>query len=118
MVEQEYLVQALKDSGYTCKVGGNLKIRGYGGQQMHVQIKVPTKVLNYDIGFQKAGKAYECVADWYGIRSINQRQFLQQVTQRYAYHAARSKLEEQGFSVVSEEVEEGNRIHLQLRRMV
>jgi hypothetical protein len=118
MVEQEYLVQALKDSGYTCEIGENLKIRGYGGQQMHVQIKVPTKVLSYDIGFRKAGKAYECVADWYGIRRVNQQQFLQQVTQRYAYHATRSKLEEQGFSVISEETEEGNRIHLQFRRMV
>ncbi len=118
MVEQEYLVQALKDSGYTCEVGENLKIRGFGGQKEHVQIKVPTKVLSYAIGFRKAGSAYECVADWYGIRGINQRQFLQHITQRYAYHAARSKLEEQGFSVVSEDVEEGQRIHLRLRRMV
>jgi len=117
MVEQEYLVQALKDSGYTCEVGENLKIRGYGGQQMQVQIKIPTKFLSYDIGFRKAGKVYECVADWYGIRRVNQQQFLQQVTQRYAYHAARAKLEEQGFSLISEEVQEGNRIHLQLRRM-
>lgn len=118
MVEQEYLVQALKDSGYPCEVGENLKIRGYGGQQIHVQIKVPAKFLSHDIGFRKAGQAYECVADWYTIRGVKQQQFLYQVTQRYAYHATRSKLEEQGFSMVSEEVEEGNRIHLRLRRMV
>jgi hypothetical protein len=52
-----------------------------------------------------------------GIRGIDQERFLQQVTQRYAYHAARAKLDEQGFSLVSEEVQEGERIHLVLRRM-
>ena len=117
MVEQEYLLHALKDAGYSYEVGENLKVRGFGGQKTHVEIKVPTKFLSYDIGFRKSGKAYECVADWYGIRRINQQQFLQQVTQRYAYHAARAKLEEQGFSLVSEDVQEGNRIHLRLRRM-
>jgi len=38
------------------------------------------------------------------------------LTRRYAYHAARSKLEEQGFSLVEEQVEDGNRVHLVMRR--
>jgi len=38
--------------------------------------------------------------------------------QRYAYHAARAKLAEQGVTLVSEEVQEGNRVHLVLRRML
>jgi len=83
-----------------------------------VEIKIPTKSPGYDIGFRRAGNAYEIVADWWGIRDINQTQFLQQVTQRYAYHAARAKLEAQGFALVNEEVQEGERIHLVLRRMV
>jgi hypothetical protein len=58
------------------------------------------------------------VADWWGIRDVKQAQFLQQVMQRYAYHAARTKLEEQGFALVSEEVQQGEHIHLVLRRMV
>ena len=58
------------------------------------------------------------VADWWGIKDINQNKFLQQVSQRYAYHAAKAKLEEQGFSLVSEETQEGERIHLVLRRTV
>ncbi len=58
------------------------------------------------------------VADWWGINDIKQEQFLQQISQRYAYHAAKAKLEEQGFSLVSEETQEGERIHLVLRRTV
>ena len=49
--------------------------------------------------------------------SMSRAQFLQQVSQRYAYHAARAKLEEQGFTLASEEVREDGRIHLVLRRM-
>ncbi len=118
MVEKEFLVQALKDSGYQYEVGENLNISGYAGKQTNVEVKVLTQARNYDIGFRKQGKVYDCIADWWGVRGVNQEEFLQQVTQRYAYHAARSKLEEQGFSLVSEEVQDGDNIHLRLRRMV
>lgn len=115
MVEKECLTQALKDLGYVWKEG-SVEIRGFGGQRTRVEIKVATKSPGYDIGFRKAGDTYEVVADWWGVRDINGEQFLQQVMQRYAYHAARAKLEEQGFTLVSEEMQ-GERIHLMLRRM-
>ena len=115
MVEREYLLQALKDLGYACEEE-DAKIGGFGRQRQQVDIKVKTR--GYDIGFRKAGKSYEIVADWWGVRGINRKEFLQQVTQRYAYHAARAKLEERGFTLASEEVQEDGRIHLVLRRMV
>jgi hypothetical protein len=118
MVEKEYLLLALKDAGYSCEEGEHLHVRGYGGKQTPVDIKVSAKkFLSYAIGFRKNGKTYECIADWWGVRGIKQQQFMQQITQRYAYHAARAKLEAQGFSLVSEEVQEGDQIHLRLRRM-
>lgn len=115
MVEQEYLTRALKDLGYACEEG-DVKIRGFGGRRTQVQIRVKSR--GYDIGFRKVGGAYEVVADWWGVRGVKQKQFIQQVSQRYAYHATRAKLEEQGFTLVSEEVQDGDRIHLVLRRMV
>jgi hypothetical protein len=63
------------------------------GDRTQVEIAVPTKSSGYDIGFRKSGNAYEVVADCWGIHDIKQEQFLQQVNQRYAYHAARAKLE-------------------------
>ena len=117
IVEKEYLKQALSELGYTYQEG-KVNIRGYRGIQTPVAIKIPTKNTGYDIGFRKADNAYEIVADWWGIRDLKQDQFLQQVSQRYAYHAAKAKLEEQGFSLVSEETQEGDRIHLVLRRTV
>jgi hypothetical protein len=124
MVEKEYLLRALEDLDYSCEEG-DVEARGFGGQRAHVEIKAVPKGsllhkigVGHDIGFRKTGGAYEIVADWWGIHGVNREQFLQQVTRRYAYHAARAKLEERGFDLVSEEVQEGERIHLVLRRMV
>jgi len=78
---------------------------------------VPTGSHGYEIGFHKSGDSYEVVADWWGIRQIHRDEFLRQLSQRYAYQVARAKLEDQGFELVSEEVEQKGRIHLTLRRM-
>ena len=116
IVEKEYLKQALIDLGYKYQEG-NVQVNGYSGNRTNADLKIFTSNPNYDIGFQKQEDNYEIVADWWGIRDIQQAQFVQTLNQKYAYHAAKSKLEEQGFSLVSEEIEEGNQIHLVLRRM-
>ena len=116
MVERESLIRALEDLDYTCEEG-KLWIRGFGGQRTRVEIKVPSGSRGYDIGLLKKDDAYEVVADWWGIKGVTQKRFLRELTQRYAYHAARAKLEEQGFALVSEEKQVGGRIHLVLRRM-
>lgn len=117
IVEKEYLKRSLSDLKMAYSEG-NVQIRGYQGIRTDVEIKIPTNNSGYDIGFRKVGNAYEVVADWWGIRDFNQQEFVQQVYQHYAYHAAKAKLEEQGFSLVSEEVQSGERIHLVLRRTV
>lgn len=116
MVEREHLLQALQDLGYQYQQG-QLDVYGFAGQHVPVEIKVPTGNRGYDIGFRQAGGFYEIVADWWGIRDIDQEQFRQQLMQRYAYHAARAKLEQQGFTLAGEEVGEDGQIHLVLRRM-
>jgi hypothetical protein len=112
MVERQHLLAALRDLGYTPEEG-DVRVRGFFGQRAHAEIKVPTK--SQDIGFRHTAQGYEIVADW-GLGGVKQKDFVQQLQQRYAYHAARAKLEEQGFSLVSEE-QEGGRIRLVLRRM-
>jgi hypothetical protein len=114
MVEKEFLIQALKDLGYAYEEG-DLEIKGTGGRKAQVAIKINLR-LSLDIGFQKNGDAYEIVADWYGVRGLKKKEFAEKVAQRYAYAATRAKLEEQGFSLVSEEVGEKGKIHLVLRR--
>jgi hypothetical protein len=116
MTEKEPLLRALRDLGYEPEEG-LVQVRGDLGNRTPVEIKVATKNPEYDIGFRKVGGVYQCVADWYGLREIDQAKFIEQLTQRYAYHAARAKLEAQGFTLASEEVQEDGRIHLVLRRV-
>ena len=116
MVEKEFLLKALEESGYSCETGSNLSVKSYDGERVNVDIKIRGKLFSSAIGFQKKENGYECVADWWGVRGISKKDFLQKVKQRYAYHAALTKLEAQGFSLVSEDLEEGKRIHLKLRR--
>jgi hypothetical protein len=117
IVEKEYLKKALQDLGHAYQEG-SVQVNGYQGNKTTAELKIGTRDSNYDIGFRKTGGTYELIADWWGIHDIKQNTFVQQLTQRYAYHAAITKLEEQGFSLVSEEQEAGERIHLVLRRSV
>ena len=117
MVDKAALMQALRDLGHQ-PVQGPVEVRGYEGGRTFADLKIPTSNPEYDIGFRKVKGVYECVADWFGLKHIDQTQFLDQIAQRYAYHVARAKLEEQGFGLVSEEVDKNGRIHLVLRRMV
>ena len=115
MVEKELLLMALQDLGFSYEEG-DLEVKGFGGQHTHVEIKLPLHLSN-DIGFQKSGDAYEIVADWFGVRNLKQKDFTNQLLQRYAYHAACSKLAEQGFTLVNEEKQKDGQIRLVLRRM-
>jgi len=116
IVEKEHLLAALRDLNYAPQEG-EVSVRGWGGQTTPAEIKVATKNKGYDIGFRKKDGCYEIVADWFGVKGVSQKAFVQQVNQRYAYHVARAKLEAQGFSVAGEEVDDKGRIRLVLRRL-
>ena len=105
---------ALEDLGLRCQEG-EVEVRGWGGQRARVELKV--RVPGGEIGFMRQGDFYEMVADWWGIRGFRQEEFLQKLTQRYTYHAAREKLRQEGFELASEQVEEDGSIRLVLRRM-
>lgn len=114
LVEKEYLIQALKDLKYEVEEG-DLELKGFAGERTRVELRIPLR-LSGDIGFRKGEDGYEIIADWWGVRGIKREEFSRALNQRYAYHAARAKLEAQGFSLV-EEQEEKNQIRLVLRRM-
>ncbi len=115
IVEKEHLLQAIKDLGFNCQEG-DLKVAGFARQQVPVDIIIRLP-LSYDIGFRKNGEFYEIVTDWFGVRGIKREEFTSKLTQRYAYHVTRAKLESQGFTLVEEQVQETGQIRLLLRRM-
>ncbi len=113
--DKKFLEMAIKDLGFAYEEGQQ-EVRDFGGRKTPVDIRVKLP-LSYDIGFQKQGDSYTIIADWFGVRGINQKDFTEKLTQRYAYHAAREKLQSQGFNMVEEKVEETGQIRIVLRRM-
>jgi hypothetical protein len=110
-----YLIKALRNLGHNPEEG-SVYVKGYGGSRTPVDIRIRSKASGYDVGFRKEGSHYVCVADWYGVRGIQQETFLQQLTQQYASIAVKDQLASQGFALAEEKQVEG-RIHLVLRRM-
>jgi hypothetical protein len=115
MSDKKFVLMALKDLGFSYEEGQQ-EVIGFGGQKTQVDIRVSLK-MSYDVGLRKNGSSYELVADWFGVRGINQKDFTQKLMQRYAYHATREKLTDQGFAMVEEKVEETGQIRIVLRRM-
>lgn len=114
IVEKEFLLRALADLGYPVEEG-DVTLNGFNVAGTKVDIKIPLR-FSYPIGFRRNGDTYEVVADWWGVRGVKATDFVNQVTQRYAYYVARAKLEEQGFDLI-EEVKEKGQIRLLLRRV-
>ncbi len=119
LVEKEHLLQAIRDLHLPYRlstVDKDVEVRSSDGSWVKVEIKISTRYPGYDIGLRRSGHVYEVIADWYGIRNITRQQFMQRLTQRYAYHAARAKINEQGFSLHTEEVKKGGWVHLVLHK--
>lgn len=117
----EPLKQALADVRAEFKLGEvreNALVSGFLGSTTRADLVVATRNPGYDLGFRKQGETYELVADWYGIRDFQQADLTARLTQRYAYHTVKAKLDQQGFSLVEEEVKQDRTIHLVLRRTV
>ncbi len=115
MVNKELLQQALKDLGYTWQEG-EVEVFGLEGVSTPVEFKITRRNPEYEVGFRKTEEGYEIVSDLEGMPPDYHRRFVQQLTQRYAYQTARTKLEQLGFALATEEVEENGRIRLVLRR--
>jgi len=94
---------------------GAVKIRGYLGRKMKVDLKIRTPE-GYDIGFVKAGDTYEVVADWEMVKSYTQESFVHAVTRRYATSVVKEQLQAQDYEVVQES-KQGETLSLTLRRM-
>ncbi len=114
LLDKDLLVKALQDLGYPV-MEGNERIRGFGGQSEAVELKI-TLAGSGEIGFRRGTNGYEILADWWRIRGLQEKTFLDRLTQRYAYQATLNHLTQQGFNLVEEETQ-GGRIRLTLRRI-
>ncbi|MBD2545694.1 DUF1257 domain-containing protein [Planktothricoides raciborskii] len=109
------LESALSDLGIDWKSGPR-EVRGYRGQTTQAEIAI-AQDNGYDIGFRWNGQEYELVADLqYWQQNLTVNGFLNQVTQRYAYHTVMNETAKQGFQVAETQKQADGSIRLVLQR--
>ena len=109
------LESALNDLGIDWKSGPR-KVRGYRGQTTDAQVAIEQD-NGYDIGFSWNGQEYELVADLqYWQQNLTVNGFLNQITQRYAYHTVMNETAKQGFQVAETQNQADGSIRLVLQR--
>lgn len=104
----ETLHQILQELGY--EVEQNAKVRGYHGNTVNAEyvIRQPN---GYDLGFRQKGENYELVADFWGAK-INQQEFLNRISQKYAHRTLLNSIQSEGFNVEEEEVLEDGTVRV------
>jgi hypothetical protein len=103
------LEEALKKLGYK-NIAKKTKCRGYGGSTKECDLVI-VQDNGYDIGFKMNGGTCEIVGD-FGMQRVNEREFKDQVYQKYSYCKILKSLKRKGFTGVRERVEKDGTIKL------
>jgi hypothetical protein len=115
------LKRALDQLGYkyseaTAEAG--VEVRGYKGQKLTGELSID--MGKYDIGvIKQADGTYEMVADWWGIettKSVYEKEFTEEVNQKYAYQRVLMACEEQGYTLEEQKDEESGTISLSMKK--
>lgn len=115
LVNKDLILEALFALGYLPQQG-RFQIRSSMGDREVVTIllKAPG---GHPVGLRKRGVSFEVIADWNQIEGLTQQEFINRLSQKYAYLAARQQLEAQGFTLVEESNPADGQIHMVLRRV-
>ena len=114
MVEKEFVLKALVDLDMRYTERKTRQKRQ--GNESATDIVIH-RFPGANITLRKRGKFYVIITDWWGVVGLKKKDFLSQIQKRYAYHATRAKLMEEGFDLVEEKTDEEGKIHLLLRRV-
>lgn len=114
LVDKRLILQALDEMGLAYEEG-DVQVKSFDGRDVTCEISIAVEDSEYAIGLRRNGAHYELSADW-DMNGVDQDEFHDALTQRYAYCAVREQLGS-GFEVVEEHRETDNTIHVLLRRM-
>lgn len=95
-----------------------LKIKGWEKTQQQVDMEIKTG-CSYSVGVLVKEDSLEFVSDWWGLETytgIKQEEFLNKITQKYAYCTVLDKIKEKGYDLVTEEVDDKQTIRLVVRK--
>jgi hypothetical protein len=93
-------------------------VRGYKGAKIDAELSID--MGKYDVGVvQQADGSYELVADWWGIettRGTTEKEFVEELNQRYAYQQVVIACEEQGYAMEETKNEETGTISVTMKK--
>lgn len=110
----EVLKEILQELGYQVKC--NTTVRGYQGNTTQAEYVIRQK-NGYDLGFRRNGEVYEIVSDFWGAK-INQKEFVNSISQKYAHRTLMNSVQEQGFDIEEEEVLEDGTVRVVVGKWV
>ncbi len=113
--DQALLLEVLRALGYTdIQEGENLTISdGIKTVKVDFLVNVP---YSDPIGIRKGKNGGQLAADWFRV-NLNKKKFTDSLKQQYAYLSVKKSLLEQGYQITEETRDEGQRIHLMLRKV-
>ncbi len=104
----EVLQEVLQELDY--QVEYNTTVRGYRGNTTQAEYVIRQQ-NGYDLGFRRSGEIYEIVADFWGAK-INQKEFVNSISQKYAHKTLINSVEKQGFDIEEEEILEDGTVRV------
>jgi hypothetical protein len=97
-----------------------IQIKGWNNEEEEVLMEIKTGGP-YSIGVVKNNEtnSYEFIADWWGVEMYlekTQEEFVNQLSQKYAYNTVIEKIQAKGYDISTEEVDEENNLRIVLRK--
>jgi len=103
------IIECLTEMGY--QVVNVKTVTGYGNTRQMVDFAVKTG--GYDIGFRKNENGiFEIVCDWWGVKSITEKEFVSSLCVAYAEKKIRKFAQRRGFRLIEESAESGKQFLL------
>ncbi len=101
-------------------IHNKLKIKAWNKKNEDILLEIKTG-CSYSVGvvLNEENNTYEFVADWWGVETytgIIKEDFVNKITQKYAYNNVMDKIKDKGYELVTEEIDENKNIRIVLRR--
>jgi hypothetical protein len=121
------LKQALSDlkmQYVEADANNKLKIKVWNNKTIEDDVVLEVKTgSSYSVGVveNKEENCFEFVADWWGIETyadLKQEDLIDKITQKYAYNNVIEKIRKEGYDVVTENVDNENKIKIVARKWI
>lgn len=117
------LQKALNSLGYEYRMaeeGQSLEVRGWNCESIDAEMEILLEGP-YGIAVNRTGNGLELSSDWWGVETYTERkqdELLGEIQKQYAYETVMDKVQSSGYTIVTEEQDSRENLHIVVRRWV